>query len=84
MENRASLSNAIRKETHVYSDASKDTIAAVAYLKSVTESGETHVGFILGKVKFAPQTWTFYPALGAVRSSTCYENLRHRDKCIKH
>lgn len=46
MEHDASLSKAVRREIHVYSDASEDAIAAVAYLKTICLDCEIHVGII--------------------------------------
>ncbi|XP_062393459.1 uncharacterized protein LOC134080863 [Sardina pilchardus] len=50
----ASLSNSVRKEVHVFADASIQAIAAVAYLKVTDSDGMCHVGFIMGKAKLAP------------------------------
>ncbi|XP_062610110.1 uncharacterized protein LOC134271902 [Saccostrea cucullata] len=41
-------------EVHICSDASKEAIAAVAYLKVFTESGSHDSGFLLGKGKVVP------------------------------
>lgn len=46
IEHDASLSKAVRREIHVYSDASEDAIAAVAYLKTICLDCEIHVGII--------------------------------------
>lgn len=46
MEHDASLSKAVRREIHVYSDASEDAIAVVAYLKTICLECEIHVGII--------------------------------------
>lgn len=46
---------AVRREIHVYSDASEDAIEAVAYLKTICLDDEIHVGIILGKEKVLPK-----------------------------
>jgi len=49
-----SLSTEVKKELHVFSDASKESIAAVSYLKTVHEDGSSEIGFVMGKAKIAP------------------------------
>lgn len=49
-----SLSKAVKKEIHVFADASIQAIAAVAYLKVTDSDATCHVGFIMGKAKLAP------------------------------
>ena len=49
-----SFSQATEKEVHIFSDASEQVIAAVAYLKISPKEGPSEVGFILGKAKVAP------------------------------
>lgn len=44
----------VKKELHVFSDASKKAIAAVAYLRTIDSDNQIHVSFILGKAKVAP------------------------------
>lgn len=46
IEHDASLSKAVRREIHVYSDTSEDANAAVAYLKNICLDCEIHVGII--------------------------------------
>ncbi|XP_064467706.1 uncharacterized protein LOC135378578 [Ornithodoros turicata] len=58
-----SLSSACRRELCIFSDASTKAIAAVAYLRSTDSSGETHVGFVLRKVKLAPKREHTIPRL---------------------
>ncbi|XP_031749223.1 uncharacterized protein LOC101730954 [Xenopus tropicalis] len=49
-----SCSNAKYKELCVFSDASTQAIAAVAYLKAIDSESQVHIGFVLGKAKLAP------------------------------
>ncbi|XP_031755219.1 uncharacterized protein LOC116409808 [Xenopus tropicalis] len=49
-----SCSNAKYKELCVFSDASMQAIAAVAYLKVIDSESQVHIGFVLGKAKLAP------------------------------
>lgn len=51
-----SISHSVKKEIHVFSDASVQNISAVAYLKVTDHDGMCQVGFIMGEVKLAPQT----------------------------
>ncbi|XP_072321671.1 uncharacterized protein [Eucyclogobius newberryi] len=51
------------RELCVFSDASNTAIAAVAYLKTVSISGDCHVGFIMGKSKLAPRPAHTIPRL---------------------
>ncbi|XP_073417844.1 uncharacterized protein [Dendrobates tinctorius] len=50
---RTSLAASTRKELHVFSDASIDAIATVAYLKVAGPDNQGHVGFVFGKAKLA-------------------------------
>ncbi len=59
----STLSTALRKELHVFSDASVRAIAAVAYLHVISEEGACHTGFVLGKAKLAPQAAHTIPRL---------------------
>ena len=57
-----SVENASRLEAHVFCDASKEAVAAVAYLKVF--SGETSdIGFLIGKTKVAPKHGHTIPRL---------------------
>lgn len=49
-----STSQAQSTELFVFSDASVKAIAAVAYLRTTHEDGNSEIGFILGKTKLAP------------------------------
>ncbi|XP_033727676.1 uncharacterized protein LOC117317008 [Pecten maximus] len=42
------------KELHVFSDASSEAIAAVAFLRTIDSEGLSQVSFVLGKAKLAP------------------------------
>ena len=48
-----SYSGATRREVHIFSDASKDAIASVAYLKLIMDN-RVDVSFLMGKAKVAP------------------------------
>ncbi|XP_013416153.1 uncharacterized protein LOC106177802 [Lingula anatina] len=54
---------ASRRELHVFSDASQQAIAAVAYLKVIDNQGNIHVSFLMGKAKLAPKHATSIPRL---------------------
>lgn len=56
----ASLNKAVHTELCVFSDAS---IKAVAYLRAMQEDGQTHIGFVMGKSKLAPQSEPTIPRL---------------------
>lgn len=60
------VGKAKRSELHVFSDASKKAICAVAYIKVTSSDGGTEVGFVLGKARLAPQ-----PALTIPRLELC-------------
>ncbi len=51
-----SICHSVRRETHVFSDTSVQTISAVVYFKVTDHDGMCHVGFTMGKDKLAPQT----------------------------
>ncbi|VDI05042.1 Hypothetical predicted protein [Mytilus galloprovincialis] len=46
--------NAAERELHIFSDASEQAIASVAYLRTKDMDNNYHVGFVLGKAKVAP------------------------------
>lgn len=52
----AAISTAIRKQLHMFSDASVRAIAAVAYLQVIDAEQKCHVGFVLGEAKLTPQS----------------------------
>ncbi|CAG2195834.1 unnamed protein product [Mytilus edulis] len=49
-----SVSTAHHLEIHIFCDASEQAISSVAYLKSVNETGNASLGFLMGKTKLAP------------------------------
>ena len=49
-----SLIESTHKEVHIFTDVSKDAIAAVAFLKVWKDGENCDVGFLLGKAKVAP------------------------------
>ena len=53
----------LKREVHVFSDASEKAISAVAYLKTTNRQGEEQVGFILGKTKVSPPLGHTIPRL---------------------
>ncbi|XP_055997103.1 uncharacterized protein LOC130047012 [Ostrea edulis] len=58
-----SVSTAHHVDVHVFSDASEQVIAAVAYLRVICESGDSSVGFLMDKSKFAPPKGHTIPRL---------------------
>nr|XP_034303840.1 uncharacterized protein LOC117681829 [Crassostrea gigas] len=63
MFTQISLSCSHMREIHVFSDASKKTISAVVYLCTISNSGDVHVGFVIGKSEIAPLQTTTIPRL---------------------
>ncbi len=59
----STLSTALKKDLHVFSDASVRAIAAVAYLHVISEEDACHTGFVLGKAKLASQAAHTIPRL---------------------
>jgi hypothetical protein len=57
------LDSVVRKELHVFSDASDIAIAACAYLRLADREGKCHVSFVIGKSKLAPTHATTTPRL---------------------
>nr|XP_022331795.1 uncharacterized protein LOC111129629 [Crassostrea virginica] len=53
----------IEKTVHVFTDASEEAIAAVAFLRAKDHNGHHHHGFILGKGKVAPKSAVTIPRL---------------------
>ena len=47
----------------VFSDASEQAIASVAYLYGVDKDGNAHLGFVMGKAKLAPKNASTIPRL---------------------
>ena len=58
-----SCSEASRKEAHIFCDASKEAIGAVAYLKIFDVNRDSSVYFLLGKAKVAPSHGHTIPRL---------------------
>nr|XP_034320016.1 uncharacterized protein LOC105322041 [Crassostrea gigas] len=74
----SSFVNATRGRVLVFCDASKDIIAAVAYLK-LQENETSSISFLLGKAKVAPRSWAHYPSARAVCGSFSNRNCRDSD-----
>lgn len=80
----ASFNNAIKRDVLVYSDASKDAIAAVAYLKLYSVDS-SDVSFLHGKAKVAPTHGHTIPRLelcAAVLATEIAETIRNQLKTI--
>ncbi|XP_040289970.1 uncharacterized protein LOC121002590 [Bufo bufo] len=58
-----SISAAVQREIHIFSDASVEAIAAVAYLKTSGVNGVIHCNFVLGKTKLTPKPAHTIPRL---------------------
>ncbi|XP_014676616.1 PREDICTED: uncharacterized protein LOC106816503 [Priapulus caudatus] len=76
-------------ELHVYSDASEQAIAAVAFLRTVDQDGNGKVGFVFGKAKVAPRHGHTIPRLElcaavlAVQvAETVVEELSLPQRCV--
>lgn len=59
----ASLSQAPKREMHVFCDTSINAIAAVAYVRTIDTNGMAEVGFLFGKAKLAPRPEVTIPRL---------------------
>ncbi|XP_033745498.1 uncharacterized protein LOC117331014 [Pecten maximus] len=71
------LAKMVRRELHVFSDASNDAVAAVVYLRTTDTEGNISLSFVLGKAKLAPSGHTI-PRLelcGAVLASQLVETV---------
>ena len=74
-----SLSQAVKKELCIFSDASLMAIAAVVYLKLTDNCGDQTLGFVMGKAKLAPKHGHTVPRLelcAAVLATELYETVR--------
>lgn len=72
-----SLRAVLRKELHVYSDASEKAVAAVAYIQTTKSDGTIDIGFVLGNAKVAPLHGTTIPRLELCCSSIGSRNCRY-------
>ena len=52
-----------RREGHLFTDASEEAIAAVAFIKFTDADGNQQQGFLLGKAKIAPKSAVIIPRL---------------------
>lgn len=52
-----------KREVHVFTDASEEAIATVAFLRAEDQDGNLHCGFIMGKGKVAPKKAVTIPRL---------------------
>ena len=60
-----------RREVHLFTDASEEAIAAVAFIKLTDADGNQQQGFLLRKAKIAPKS-ADYTASRTLRSSSWY------------
>lgn len=63
MFTQISLSRSHLREIHLFSDAPEEAISAVVYLRTISNSGDVHVGFVIRKSKIAPLQTTIIPRL---------------------
>ena len=61
-----SLSQVSTKDLLVYADASEMAIAACAYIRLTSTSGEQRLGFVMGEAKLAPKHGHTVPLCAAV------------------
>lgn len=52
-----------KREVHVFTDASEEAVAAVAFLRAEDQDSNLHCGFIMGKGKVAPKKAVTIPRL---------------------
>ncbi|XP_063406647.1 uncharacterized protein LOC134690610 [Mytilus trossulus] len=67
-----SLNDSTECELHIFSDASKEAISSVAYIRTFDKKGDSELGFLVGKSKLAPCHGHTIPRLelcGAVLST---------------
>lgn len=57
------LKTATQMELHTFCDASERAIGAVSYLRTIQQTGEVQVSFVLGKAKLTPAHATTIPRL---------------------
>ena len=68
--------SSVSRELHVFSDASEQAIAGVAYMKTIFDDNSSEISFLLGKAKVAPLSGHTIPRLelcGAVLASEIYQ-----------
>ena len=58
-----SFIDSVKRELHIFSDASKEAIGSVAYLRILNANGESQQGFVMGKAKIAPSHGHTIPRL---------------------
>ena len=58
-----SLDKFVKKDLHIYCDASQKAIAAVAYMHVKTDNQSQYMGFIFGKTRIAPKHGNTIPRL---------------------
>lgn len=73
------------KEVHIFTDASKDAIAALAPLKVWKDEENTDIGFLIGKAKVTPahghpSTWPHNSEAGIVCSSSWDSDSRNHQR----
>ena len=76
--NDVSLNNVVKKNLHIYCDASERSISAVAYIHALSFDNQWQLGFLFGKSKVAPKHCTTIPRLelcSAVLGTEVFETL---------
>ena len=59
----AKFGTVVTRELHVFSDASQEAIGYVMYLKSISDTNDVHVSFVIGDSKVAPKGAESIPRL---------------------
>ncbi|XP_071177980.1 uncharacterized protein [Mytilus edulis] len=70
-------------ESHIFSDASKEAISSVAYIRTFDKNGNSQLGFLVGKSKLAPCHGHTIPRLelcGAVLSTELTTFIQNEPK----
>ena len=72
--------NSVKREIHVFADASAEAIGCVAYVRSVDAAGKVVVRFLMGNSKVAPRAATTIPRLELcavlIAALAAYESLK--------